>query len=83
MPPGAGGHGLGCAGARGAAQYRGRLNQADAWLLTIDVRMMPAMASEIRPPKVAEPPKEILPLDPEKLILEWPHAVDRLIHEVV
>jgi chromosomal replication initiation ATPase DnaA len=34
-------------------------------------------------PKVAEPPKEILPLDPEKLILEWPHAADRLMDEVV
>ena len=31
----------------------------------------------------ADPPKEILPMDPEKLILEWPDAAARLIEEPV
>ena len=31
----------------------------------------------------AEPPKEILALDPEKLILEWPDPAARLIDEMV
>ena len=34
-------------------------------------------------PKVAEPPKEMLALDPEKLIIEWPDAAARLIDEPV
>jgi chromosomal replication initiator protein len=34
-------------------------------------------------PKAAEPPKEVLVLDPEKLILEWPDPVARLIDEPV
>ena len=34
-------------------------------------------------PKVAEPPKETLALDPEKLIIEWPDPAARLIDEAV
>ena len=34
-----------------------------------------------RRPAAAEPPKEILALDPEKLILEWPEPAARLIDE--
>jgi chromosomal replication initiator protein len=34
-------------------------------------------------PRAADPPKEILPMDPEKLILEWPDAAARLIEEPV
>jgi chromosomal replication initiator protein len=35
------------------------------------------------PPKAAEPPKETLAMDPEKLIIEWPDAGARLIDEAV
>ena len=34
-----------------------------------------------RPAAKAEPPKEVLALDPEKLIVEWPDAAARLIEE--
>ncbi len=53
-----GGSGPGVPGAL-EAQYRGRLNQAEAEPVTIEARMMPAIASEISPPKVAEPPSPV------------------------